>query len=102
MEVSNKVKNGLMVTEVLRRCLWEGAGITLVLDGLGEVPEIKLAFPIGSSPHHVTGLHFCLERGQEERPSHSPIIVLPILSRMKQNYYPPKPIHQAILKYFLK
>lgn len=45
-------------------------------------PETKLAFPIGSSPRHMTGLHSWLDRGQEESPTHPPIIVLPISCRI--------------------
>lgn len=82
---------------------WKGAGDNhrFLIDWV-RFPETKPAFPIGSSPRHMTGLHSWLERGQEERPSHLLIIMLPILCRMKRNYYLPKPIHQAILKHFLK
>lgn len=86
-EVSNIIKNGLLVTEVLRRCLWRGAGDNhRSLMAWVRFPERKLAFPIGSSPRHMTGLHSWLDRGQEESPTHSPIIVLPISYGMKRNY----------------
>lgn len=66
MEASNIVKNGLLVTEVLR-CLWEGAGDNhrSLMDWV-RFPETKLAFPIDSNPHHVTGLRFWLERSREK------------------------------------
>lgn len=55
---------------------WKGAGDNhrFLMDWV-RFPETKLAFPIGSSSRHMTGLHSWLERGQEERPSHLPIIM---------------------------